>query len=525
MSKGYLGIVLHAHLPYVRHPEHERSLEERWFFEAMTESYIPLINTFSSLLADGVDFGVTISLSPTLLSMMKDPFLQDRYARHLEQLIELAAREVERTKGHPQLGRLARMYLGMFEGVERTFAEQCKRDVTGALQKLFQSGHVELATTAATHAYLPLVDPDGPGVRAQVRQGIRYFEECFGVRPKGFWLPECGYAEGLERVLADEGIKYFILEHHGLTLGAPYPRAGTFNPVRTPAGVYAFGRDQETAKQVWSATEGYPGDYDYRDFYRDIGFDLDDSYIRPYVHGDLRVHTGIKYHRITGPHDYKELYDPDRAMWRAREHADNFVFNRRHQIRYWSARLPNPPIVVAPYDAELFGHWWFEGPWFLDFVFRKIGAERDTVETTTLSRYLESYPDCEEVEPSGSSWGYKGYNEVWLNGTNDWVYPHLHHAARRMARLVRSHAGGPEHIKRALAQAARELVLAQASDWPFIMHSGTQVGYAHQRFVKHMGRFLRLAGMIETGAIDSAFVDALGAHDNIFPSLDVSIFS
>jgi len=137
--------------------------------------------------------------------------------------------------------------------------------------------------------------------------------------------------------------------------------------------VAAFGRDPDSSKQVWSADEGYPGDFWYRDFYRDIGFDLDYDYVRPYLPPTgQRIHTGLKYHRITGKTDQKEPYDPERARSRVQEHADHFVETRLGQVAWLARQMERPPIVVCPYDAELFGHWWFEGPWWLEMVFRRL---------------------------------------------------------------------------------------------------------------------------------------------------------
>jgi Uncharacterized conserved protein len=280
---------------------------------------------------------------------------------------------------------------------------------------------------------------------------------------------------------------------------------------------------------VWSATEGYPGDFDYRDFYRDIGYDLDYDYVRPWLKGEARRQVGIKYYRITGKTSDKDVYDPDRAREKAPIHAGNFVFNRQRQFEHLRAHMDRPPIVVAPYDAELFGHWWFEGPQWLDYVIRKAAYDQTTFRLITPSEYLDMFPRNQVAQPSMSSWGNKGYSEVWLCGANDWIYRHLHEAARRMAALAdRFGADGAADsdplLRRALNQAARELLLAQSSDWAFIMHTGTTTEYAARRTISHVARFNRLYEQILAGAVDAAWLAELEARDNLFPWLDFRVY-
>ncbi len=523
--KGYLCLILHAHLPFVRHPEHEDFLEEDWLFEAITESYIPLLKRFERLEEEGVFYRIAVSLSPTLVAMLNDWLLQERYLKRLNGLVELAAKEVERTRWDARLNRLALMYHWLFEDTRRTYVDKYSKDLVSAFRRLGATGHVELLTCAATHGYLPLLDLNRNAVRAQVEIACRQHERNFGVRPKGLWLPECGYSPGIDEVLKECGIRYFFTDTHGVLHATPRPRYGVFAPIYCPTGVAVFGRDMESSKQVWSAREGYPGDYWYREFYRDIGFDLDYDYVKPYLHGGVRGQTGVKYHRITGPGDDKDLYEPDRALEKAAEHAGNFVFNRRRQVEHLAGLLGRPPVIVAPYDAELFGHWWFEGVTWLDFVIRKCADERSALELTTPTEYLSINPRNQVAAPSMSSWGWKGYNEVWLEPSNDWIYRHLHRAAADMVELARMGSGGDPLKERALKQAAREILLAQSSDWAFIMKTGTTVEYAVRRTKEHIARFAKLNEEIRHGAIDIDWLDDIESKDNIFPEIDYRVYA
>ncbi|UCF79122.1 MAG: DUF1957 domain-containing protein [Candidatus Eiseniibacteriota bacterium] len=526
-EKGYLCLVLHAHLPYVRHPEHELFLEEDWLYESITETYIPLLISLERLSDEGIRYRLTISLSPSLVGMLKDPLLQDRYVRHLEKLTELSEKEVRRTEGQPDFNRLARMYLDRFSAAREYFVGRCEKDLTRAFRELQERGGVELIPCAATHGYLPLMTVVPEAVRAQIQVAADQHEKCFGRRPQGMWLPECGYEPGVDRFLSEAGIRFFFTDAHGILHANPRPRYGVFAPIFCPSGTAAFGRDIESSRQVWSSKEGYPGDYLYREFYRDVGYDMDYEYVRPYICADgKRKNTGIKYYRITGPSAHKEVYDPDAARERAATHAGNFMFNRERQVEHLAQLMgARKPIVLAPYDAELFGHWWYEGPEWLEFLLRKIAFDQNTLRLVTPSDYLDENPTCQVSVPSLSSWGWRGYSEVWLEKSNDWIYPHLHMAARRMVELASAFADPSVLERRALSQAARELLLAQGSDWAFIMKTGTMVPYAVRRTMEHVGRFGELYRALKSGNIDLERLEEMEWKDNIFPEIDYRVYS
>ncbi|OAT81855.1 glycosyl transferase family 1 [Desulfotomaculum copahuensis] len=516
---------MHAHLPFVRHPERPDYLEERWFFEAVTECYLPLIEVFEGLVGDGVDFRLTFSLSPPLLTMFTDPLLQRRYLDYLDTMIRLGESEYQRTAQDAELRSLALFYLGKLKGARRMFAEKYDCNLIQAFSALQALGKLELITCGATHGYLPLMRTK-EAMRAQIGTAVDYFTRHFGRPPAGMWLPECGYTSGVDQLLKEFGVHYFFVDTHGLLHADPAPVNGVLAPAACRSGVAVFARDPESSRQVWDRQAGYPGDYDYREFYRDIGYDLELDYLKPFLpSGNIRVDTGFKYYRITGPGPHKEIYRPEAAARRSAEHAANFLFNRRQQVAFHSRHMSLPPVVVAPYDAELFGHWWYEGPQWVDQLCRKIYAEQDTVRMTTPGEYLQKHRELQAVELPMSSWGEGGYSLVWLNPGNDWIYRHLHHAEGRMVDLADLHAGAQGLKRRALNQAARELLLAQSSDWAFIIKVGTVVQYAEKRIREHVYRFNRLADQIEQGNIEEVFLNELEHADNIFPGLDFSIYS
>lgn len=518
--QGHLALILHAHLPFVRHPEHERFLEENWLYEAITENYVPLIQVMEGWLRDGMNTRLTLTLTPTLCAMLLDPLLQERYVRHLEGLIELAEKEIHRTHWDRQYHELAWMYHHRFSTIRQTYFEY-GRNLVGAFRKFQDLGKLEIATCAATHALLPLMANHTPSLRGQILTARDYYRQCFGCDPRGIWLPECAYSEGIDAILQEANLRWFVTDTHGLLYARPRPRFGVFAPVFTPNGVAAFGRDFESATQVWSQQQGYPGDIDYRDFYRDIGFDLDWDYVRPYLPSpDHRGFTGIKYHRITGGTGEKDVYRRDAALRKADEHAGHFLHARVDQMNRLLNVMERPPIVIAPYDAELFGHWWYEGPEFLNLFVRKAYYDQHSFTLITPNEYLRRYPTQQVATPSPSSWGEEGYYRVWLNDSNQWIYPHLQVAQTRMSELAAKFPDPTGVQRRALNQAARELLLAQSSDWPFILRSGTSPEYATRRVKEHLLRFMMLYKQLTKKVIDEGWLGRVESIDNLFPNVN-----
>ncbi|MDR2589282.1 MAG: DUF1957 domain-containing protein [Spirochaetales bacterium] len=522
MSKGFLSFVLHAHLPFVRHPESDNLLEELWLFEAISETYLPLLGVFRRLEDEGVPFRLAVSISPTLAAMLEDELLQERYVGHLDRLLELAEKEISRTAGDGRFQPLALMYRDMFSSAREDFTKVYGGRILKGFDFFMKKGRLEVITTAATHAYLPLYQMYPEVIRTQIQIASRSHCRLFGKAPRGFFLPEMGYYPDLEAPLKEAGINYFFAASHGLDFAPGCPRGGVYAPVLCPNGLAVFGRDEESADALWSDTGGYPGDISYRDFYRDIGFDLPMDYIAPYIRSSRNA-TGFKYYAITGETDQKLPYDVEAAQRKIDEHADNFIYNRLNQVRRLGESMDRPPLVTAPFDAELFGHWWFEGPAWLETLFRKL-ALTDELELISPSDYLALYPENPTVQPVFSSWGNNGYSEVWLDGSNDWIYRHIHKAAERMEELARRYPDEKGLKERSLNQAAREILLSQASDWPFIMHAGTTVPYAVRRIKEHLSNFSRIYEALSSGVVSTEWLLKLEQKNTIFPELDYRIF-
>lgn len=520
--RGHLAILLHAHLPYVRHPEHERFLEESWFFEAVTEVYLPLLGRLRGLRSEGVRFRLTLSLSPTLGAMLEDDLLRGRWRRRHEQLIELARREGIRHRWQPVQQALAQRQAAAFDASLRLW-DEIAGDLPAAFGELERSGHLELITCAATHAVLPLLADEPTAIAGQVATAVAEHQRRFGRSPGGFWLPECAWDHAVEPALAAAGIRWFAVETHALLdAGARY---GVFAPVATPRGLAAFAREPTSARQVWSREIGYPGDPRYREFHHDLGHEAELEYVRPFLPGPIdRGFTGLKYHAVTGG-EPKRLYDPGAAEAAVGEHARHFVASRAAQARGLAAVMPEPPVLLCPYDAELFGHWWHEGPDFLAAVIRAAAACPD-LDLVTPSQHLARMHSIQRLAPVPSTWGQGGHLGVWLQPANEWIQRETHAAIRRFRETLAT-VGDARHEParwRSLEQAARELLLAQASDWPFILHTGTGPTYAVQRVREHLAGLDELCRLAASETPDLGRVAALAARHPLFPTVDPALW-
>ena len=523
MPVGYFSLILHAHLPFVRHPEYPEFLEEDWLYEAITEVYLPLIFILQNLHEAGAKPRLAMNVSPPLCEMLADELLQTRYTRHLENLLELAEKEAARTrKEAAEFVPAADMYAANLKAALDLWNGRYRRNLVNAFRELQDEGVLEIITCGATHGFLPLISTH-ESRRAQIEVAAANYRKHFGRGPRGIWLPECAYEPGIEELLKAVGIEYFIADTHAILYGDPRPKFGVHAPVLCPNGVAVFARDVETSRQVWSAEAGYPGNPLYREFYRDIGWDLPMEYLKPHLHADgARRHLGLKYHRITGrdvPQQAKQPYNPAAARELVAENASHFIGERIKQAHMLRETFGgHPPLVVSPYDAELFGHWWFEGPQFIDFLFRKIHWDQNEVAAVTPGDFLDSGIAIQDQQPTASSWGENGYYKVWLNEGNSWMYPYQHDAERRMTDAVNKAADAGD--TRVLKQMARELLLAQSSDWAFQIYQGTTVEYSSRRFQSHIHRFDLLAKMQESGEIDEELLAEIEARDNIFDEVD-----
>src|SRR3989449_364807 len=430
-------------------------------------------------------------------------------------------------------------------------------DIPGTFAELQRGGHVEIITCGATHGYFPLLSRD-ESIHMQLRTAVAAHKRHFGVAPRGIWLPECAYRPryewtpptgrgrgrdrrmrpGIEELLAMHGLEYFVADSHLVAAGAPVflyrdyiparkemPEPSPAIPVneaRSPYAPYrvasrggngsaiAFIRDPKTTLQVWSRDHGYPGEYAYLEFHK------------------KHFPGGLRFWRITdskGDLGTKTLYDPKLAGEKARLQASHFAGLVRETSEAATKADGRPALICSPYDAELFGHWWFEGPVWLEHVARDMA--RAGVTPVTLGEALTIVPPRATLSLPEGSWGEGGDHRVWLNRETEWTWERIYAAEDEFWTLARQ-AGTHtvETARRTASQLARELLLLQASDWQFLITTWAARDYAEARVAEHYATFTRLAQLLRRllagGTMqpaDEEFLAAREAQNFLFPDI------
>jgi len=564
----YLGafqFVLHSHLPYCRLAGRWPHGEE-WLHEAVAETYVPLLDVLNDLWSRGICCKMTVSLSPVLVEQLSDPDVCANIVRYLDEEIEMARRDQARfdPEQEAQLHELAAFYESFYEQIRHSFVSRYGQDVIGAFRRLQDAGCIEISTCAATHGYLPLLARDS-SIYAQIRTAVASYTRYFGRPPRTIWLPECAYRParlepdglvrpGIEAFLAAQDISCFFVETASIEKGragyrtrvaigvGPYalaekrfqeagassvlesaqlsadPGGTTYQAyiVAEPDGtvtdppVAVIGRNERTGMQVWSADWGYPGDADYREFHRKDPV------------------SGLQYWRVTSPDadlGDKDTYHPDWAAGKVASHALHFATLVEELLRDYHDATGEYGLISSNYDTELFGHWWFEGVAWIGQVLEHL-SHSDKVALTTTSDYLDANPPRRAISLPEGSWGAGGTHWTWDNPDTHWMWGPIHASERLMEALVDRYPDAEGEARLVLNQAARELLLLQSSDWPFLVTTGQAREYASGRFQSHLERFERLAGTLETGdlATGAVLADEFFKLDNVFPDIDYRWF-
>ena len=550
MSVGSFVFMLHSHLPYYRKAGMWPFGEEN-LYECMAETYIPILNAVSELYEEGIKAKITLGITPILAEQLNDEHLKEGFIKYLDSRIEAVSKDLDRypnpTVAHSQhLKYLAGFYFDWFTKIKNSFVNKYGKDLIGAFAKYQDLGCVEITTSGATHGFSPLLATDA-NLNAQFKVGSDTTKRLFGKKARGAWLPECAYrpaykytdSQGneqcrpaIEVTLQNNDIEYFFTESHviegGVSVGnrrvigvygnieyiplPPRPSTGcsTFEAYWLPdAQVAVLGRNERAGYQVWSAADGYPGDGCYREFHK-----KDDN-------------SGMNYWRITSPTTDlgdKMLYDPVLAMSRIQENSDHYTNLVYHILNDHKLATTENGVVMVSFDTELFGHWWFEGVEFIKQIIKKFS--NTDIERLTAAEYLDKYPPKRAISIPESSWGQGGHFWVWQNHQTEWMWPIIHACEKRIQQVASKFEKIPEDklLHRALNQRARENLLLQSSDWPFLITTWQARDYARDRFKEHVERFETIANMIESGNIDNAKLCEIEAIDNCFPVIDYRVY-
>ncbi|MGD0574463.1 MAG: 1,4-alpha-glucan branching protein domain-containing protein [Anaerolineales bacterium] len=545
---GAFTFVLHSHLPYCRMAGLWPHGEE-WIHEAAAESYIPLLNALYDLRERGISAPLTISLTPVLAEQLADADIQVHFEQYLNDKIESARRDLPRFEmaGEASRRSLANFYLDWYSRVLTSFADRFHRDLVGAFRTLQEEGRIEVVTSAATHGYLPLLSRD-ESISLQLKTAVSSYRRQMGRNPRAVWLPECAYRPasrtasgvlrpGLEEFLQRNGLSLFfsdtqaveggelsgvaaghaigpygqVVQRYGFPLQVSGPKqpGSSYQPYYVgQSQVAVLARNRATGLQVWSADWGYPGEAAYREFHKKDGI------------------SGMQYWRVSGARvdlGQKEVYEPEKAQQRVQEHADHFAHLVENLLADFHRESGRVGILAANYDTELFGHWWFEGMDWVREVLQRL-ANSSQVELTTSSEFLTRHPPQERVNLPETSWGAGGGHFTWDNADTHWMWEPIHQAEEQMARLVARYRSPAADSRAALNQTARELLLLQSSDWPFLVSTGQAKEYSIQRFRSHLDRFGQLAHALEIGQTPTLLAHEFWQLDRLFEDIDYTWF-
>jgi 1,4-alpha-glucan branching enzyme len=538
-------LTLHSHLPWVLgHGRWPHGSD--WLCEAAVDTYLPLIAALESLEHQGISSPVTLGITPVLANQLAHPAFSTELEAFLAQRLEACneAIEIFRASGEAQMVPLALYWRQHLGRILRTFRElEGRGGIIGAISRLARSGRIELISSAATHGFLPLLGRD-ESVRLQLLVGRREHRRLFGVEPAGCWIPECAYRAsgpwkptadapergdrvGIEFHLEESGYQYFYTDAHLARAGRvvdaygderiakveeEYPRSPyrvySLPAAGTGPGVRVLVRDPETSLRVWSRHQGYPGDESYLEFHK------------------IRFPGGLKLWKVTGANvdlGEKQQYDYNVARARAHRDAADFIHGLANLAS--SDRPTSDHVIVAPFDTELFGHWWFEGVDFLADLYRGLASAPGGVTPGSAGEAIAASPRVTSLQLAEGSWGAEGDFSMWLNPGTAWTWARLWPLEERFwnvaAREVTSSNQATDPV---LAQASRELLLAQSSDWQFIISTGAAADYAERRFRGHCDGLEELIEALEAGSSEALTrvgprVEALQTQDDLFPDI------
>ncbi|GHV63452.1 glycoside hydrolase [Spirochaetia bacterium] len=540
-KRPVISVVLEAHLPFIRHCDPKGldpspSDEEIWFFEALSETYIPLLQVMDRLDGDHIPFRLGISLSPILCHLLEDELLLQKYLEYTDKQIKFGKNELERTLGEGEKQKLARMYYDRAVDRRIAFTERYGGRILSIFDHYQRKGKLEILAAAATHAFLPFYTSFPEAVQAQIEVGIASYRNHFGKNPQGFALPELGWTAELDRILRSYNFGYTIAETHSLVFGTPAATRGSFYPVKTPSAFFVIPREYYAEGDISAFMQTSV----YRDNNEDVGYELPPELVRAFLGKNaFRRPTGYKYWRNPSPSHRtgknpagpgllpgeKELYDPQAAAEAAVEDARRFLDERINRLTAASQYMEEPPLCLCALDADTFGHHWYEGPQFIEALFRE-GALRKEIQFMTPAEFLykQDSASFETVTPEYSSCGVNGYAEMWLDASNDWMYRHSIRALDRMIELAERFPDDTGLKERSLNQAAREILLVQASDWPKMLYKQESACFARAQIADALRNFTTIYEALGSNYISTEWLTNLERRHNIFPHINYRVF-
>ncbi len=522
-SSGYLAIALNAHTPYIHHIKPQLHNDDYWLFDHILDSYFPLLDMMERLYTEGVPYRLTLSLSPTLLEMLADPQIQERFDRYLEKKISLAVREADRCLFELELSELVDHYLTRLRYYRDKFNFVYNRQIIDAFAKLAKDGCLELITTGATSSILPILYPYGALGRAQIKVGIDTFYRHFGFKPQGFWLPECAFNPGLDKLLEENGLKYTyttVCENVG---AIPHPSLASVSPLRNLTNFVFFPGDTESELEVWSAKSGYYTDFSYRNGFRDLCDEVPDLDLSDFMPSSQeKPQTGFRYFS-NGPAASSKYYNLEQGWSMAKIHAKAFISSRLRTIERLKSKLAHPPLLTLTLNTEFLGCLWYEGYVWLEHVIRLAAAQSEKISLASSGQLLQYSENFDFAIPNIGSWMDGGFGARWLNSGNDWLIIALSLASRHIYAMV-DMAKNNADLEPAVNQALRELMLAQSADWPLLLSSGQNVQTARKKLRNNLVAFNKLYEDCCQGRVDLESLRNLQKRTPLFADLNYKDF-
>lgn len=535
MANKSIVLVLTGHHPYIRKSGDSPRTMENSYFEMLADVYLPLLRVFSNLEADGIPFKLALCLSSQLCALMEDEQLALRFVAFLEKQYALTVEELTRHQGDPALQELITQYLHKITQNRRDFVESYGLKILHKLSYYADKGNIELLATSAGSAFLPLYNDCPELINAQIEMGLISHRHYFGTNPAGFWLPSMGYTGGLEYPIKNYGYLYTILDSHGLLFANPAPSKGTFAPVFFNNNLSVFGRDRTSVVELTNADKGFVSNKVYRNQFRDIGFELSPEELSAFSDEIARPATGLKYWNKSGT-----TYSIDRAEAAIRKDIKTFLSNRITILDKASEYMKQSPTCVCALPAEFFGKDWYEGPRFLELLFREaVGrglTQWEEIKFETPSEVLAHTAgsfnseiqdvNCvrEKVKPVFSSWADDGYAESWLDSSNEWMYRYARNASLQMVDLANRFPDDFGLKERALNLAAREILLAQDSQLALMVRNRIYADYASEQFEEHISAFITVYDSLGGNSVSTEWLTSMERRYPVFPNLNYRIF-
>ena len=521
-TRNVISVVLNAHAPFVRHQELPQINEENWFFESLSETYLPLIEVFDRLDADRIPFRLGISLSPTLCHLLRDESLIERYLEYTDKQLEFGLQELQSMNEDDPVYHLTKLFYDKMLDRRFSFTERYEKNILKAFDYYLRKGKIELLTTAATHAFLPFYAGNSEAVQTQLEVALASYRSNFGKYPQGFWLPELAWSPDLGRYLRAYNFGYTIVNTHGLIFGDPPAIKGSFYPVKTPQGVFIFARDHYASRDIDESHKNSA----YLDNNTDAGYELPPERVKYFIGADgSRSRTGYKYYSLGEKGREKELYEPKKASCAIKEQITHLLNGCATRLESANEYIEETPVSLFTYNLNPFGHFWYECPEFIETLFRE-GAKRENVQFMTPAEYLykQDISKIQTMTPEFSSAGENGYAEVRLGSGNDWIYRHIARALERMTELAERFPQETGIKERALNQAAREILLAQSSDWAKLLHKSEVPEYARTQIEGSLRNFTTIYEALGSNYISTEWLTKLERRHNIFPNINYRVF-